>query len=225
VRFVLWPSQLPVARALVEHLLVVILKARQLGMTWLVLAYALWLMLFKPAATVLLFSRRDDEAIVMLDEKIADEGEDMPSLLSLKATALSRVNDAAGALSAMDAAIEKKPGNGQLLNNRCWIKGTLNTQLDSALADCTRAIQLSDNTAAALDSRAMVYFRMGKLAEALADLDAALEQRPSAASSLFLRGIVKAKLGKAKDGEADLAGARLLSPKVDAESARWGIKA
>lgn len=178
-----------------------------------------------PLTSLLAETGARDEAIVMLDEKIADEGEDMPSLLSLKATALSRVNDAAGALSAMDAAIEKKPGNGQLLNNRCWIKGTLNTQLDSALADCTRAIQLSDNTAAALDSRAMVYFRMGKLAQALADLDAALEQRPSAASSLFLRGIVKAKLGKAKDGEADLAGARLLSPKVDAEYARWGIKA
>ncbi|WP_277769059.1 DUF3857 domain-containing protein [Sphingomonas sp. HITSZ_GF] len=166
-----------------------------------------------------------DEALAMLDERIAEEGEDMPQLLSAKATALSRANDAAGAVAAMDAAIEKKPGNGGLLNNRCWIKGTLNTDLTGALADCTRSIQFSDNNAAALDSRAMVYFRMGKLAEALADLDAALEQRPAAESSLFLRGVVKIRMGKAKEGQADIAGARLLAPKIDADYARWGIRA
>ena len=165
------------------------------------------------------------EAIAMLDEKIADEGENMPALLSAKATALSRAGDAEGALAAADAAIEKKPGNGQLLNNRCWIKGTMNVQLDTALADCTRAIQLSDNSAPALDSRAMVYFRMGKLAEALADLDAALEQRPGASSSMFLRGVVLGKLGRAKEAKDSLSEARLLSPKVDADYARWGIRA
>ncbi len=166
-----------------------------------------------------------DEAVKLLDEKIANEGDDMAQLLSLKATALSRAGDVEGALAAIDAAIEKKPGNGQLRNNRCWIKGTMNVQLDTALTDCTRAIQLSDNSAMALDSRAMVYFRQGKLAEALADLDAALEQRPAASGSRFLRGVVKIRMGKAKEGQADIADARLLSPKVDADYARWGIKA
>lgn len=166
-----------------------------------------------------------DEAITMLDEKIADEGEDMPDLLSAKATALSRANDAAGAIAAMDAAIEKKPGNGQLLNNRCWIKGTMNTGLDTALADCTRAIQLSSDAAAALDSRAMIYFRQGKLTEALADLDAALEQRPSSSASLFLRGVVRTRMGRKAEAQADLADARLIAPHIDADYARWGIKA
>lgn len=175
-------------------------------------------------ASLLAETGAKDEAIAMLDEKIANEGEDMAPLLSAKATALSRAGDTEGALAAMDAAIEKKPGNGQLRNNRCWIKGTMNVQLDTALTDCTRAVQLSDNTAMALDSRAMVYFRQGKLAEALADLDAALEQRPSASGSLLLRGVVKIRMGKATEGQADIADARLLSPKVDADYARWGIK-
>ncbi|NYT42915.1 DUF3857 domain-containing protein [Sphingomonas sp. R-74633] len=177
-----------------------------------------------PLTALMVETGEKQAALTMLDEKIAEEGEDMPTMLSIKATALSRAGDAEGAIAASDAAIEKKPGNGQLLNNRCWIRGTMNVQLDGALADCTRAIQLSSDTAAALDSRAMVYFRMGKLTEALADLDAALEQRPSAASSLFLRGVVKAKMGKAKEGQADIADARLLSPKVDADYARWGIR-
>jgi len=176
-------------------------------------------------ASLLVETGAKSEAIAMLDERIANEGQDMAPLLSAKATALSRAGDTEGAISAMDAAIEKKPGNGQLFNNRCWIKGTMNVQLDTALTDCTRAVQMSENTATALDSRAMVYFRQGKLAEALADLDAALEQRPAASASLFLRGIVKAKLGKAKEGQADIAAARLLAPKVDADYARWGIRA
>ena len=33
--------------------LVVVLKARQLGLTWLAVAYALWSMMFHPIATVL----------------------------------------------------------------------------------------------------------------------------------------------------------------------------
>jgi hypothetical protein len=43
-----------------------VLKARQLGLTWLALAFALWHVLLRPIATVLLFSRRDDEATDLL---------------------------------------------------------------------------------------------------------------------------------------------------------------
>lgn len=61
-----WPAQADVVRALFAHRFFVVLKARQLGMTWLMLAYALWLMLFRPQASILLFSRRDDEARELL---------------------------------------------------------------------------------------------------------------------------------------------------------------
>lgn len=64
--FHLWDAQRETLKTIDENRLVIILKARQLGMTWLVLAYALWLMLFRPAATVLLFSKRDDEATYLL---------------------------------------------------------------------------------------------------------------------------------------------------------------
>src|SRR5262245_1842748 len=55
--FPLWPEHARVAGLLQANRLLVVLKARQLGLTWLVLAFALWLMLFRPIATVLLFSR------------------------------------------------------------------------------------------------------------------------------------------------------------------------
>jgi hypothetical protein len=65
--FRLWTEQRRVAELLQRHRLLAVLKARQLGLTWLVLAFSLWLMLFHPIALVLLFSRRDDEAVDLLD--------------------------------------------------------------------------------------------------------------------------------------------------------------
>jgi hypothetical protein len=64
--------------------LVVILKARQLGMTWLVLGYALWMALFRPAATVLLFSRRDDEAVDLLKVRLKGMYDRLPSWLKVR---------------------------------------------------------------------------------------------------------------------------------------------
>lgn len=69
VAFDLWPGQEPVLAALGTHRQIIILKARQLGMTWLVLGYFLHRMLFAPAWTGLLFSRRDDEAMELLSEE------------------------------------------------------------------------------------------------------------------------------------------------------------
>lgn len=69
IPFTLWPEQVEVLNALHDNQRVVILKARQLGLTWLMLSYALWLMLFEPIATVLLFSKRDDEAVYLAGEE------------------------------------------------------------------------------------------------------------------------------------------------------------
>ncbi len=44
---------------------IIILKARQLGITWLVCAIALWYVLFRNSANVLMFSRRENEAAAM----------------------------------------------------------------------------------------------------------------------------------------------------------------
>lgn len=69
ITFKLWLEQLQVLDMFIIEKLVIVLKARQLGLTWLALAYALWLMLFRPAATILIFSRRDDEAKYLLSDE------------------------------------------------------------------------------------------------------------------------------------------------------------
>ncbi|MFD0946251.1 DUF3857 domain-containing protein [Sphingomonas canadensis] len=167
-----------------------------------------------------------DEALGMVEERL-NAGGKREALASLKADVLARAGRVTEGLAALDEAIAAKPGLPALLNSRCWFKGTNNVELASALKDCTRAIELVDDSSPVLDSRGLIYFRMGRMEEALADFDAALEQNPEMAASLFMRGIVRRRIGGAenlKAAEDDLAGARAISPGVDARYAQWGIK-
>lgn len=60
--FHLWSAQKRLTRTLVSEDRVVVLKARQLGITWLVLAYCLWRLLFEDGIAILLFSVGQREA-------------------------------------------------------------------------------------------------------------------------------------------------------------------
>lgn len=81
IPFQLWPEQKNVLKLLLTHLLVIILKARQLGQSWLVLSFALWLMLFRPASTISIFSRRDDEAVYLLKDRLKEMYKRLPEIL------------------------------------------------------------------------------------------------------------------------------------------------
>lgn len=60
--FKLWPKQREVLEAFTTERLVICLKARQLGLTWLALGYAKWLMLWHPGKQVVAMSRRESDA-------------------------------------------------------------------------------------------------------------------------------------------------------------------
>jgi terminase large subunit-like protein len=66
IPFHLWPAQSDLLTDIAHERLLLILKARQLGISWLVLAYALWLCLYRPGRLVLIFSIGQDEANEML---------------------------------------------------------------------------------------------------------------------------------------------------------------
>lgn len=88
IPFKLWegargaPGQTDALKTIMENQLSVILKARQNGLTWLALAIALWLCIFRPIASILLFSLRDDEAVAMLGtEKLGGMRAQLPEWL------------------------------------------------------------------------------------------------------------------------------------------------
>ena len=69
ISFALWEAQVEVLNLVIRNQKTVALKARQLGMTWLMLAYGLHEMIFRPIAEILIFSKREDEAIYLLSEE------------------------------------------------------------------------------------------------------------------------------------------------------------
>lgn len=174
-------------------------------------------------AALMARSGRSAEALALVQPRIDEGGKERSTRLQWKADLQAIGGDYAGAIATMDAAIGEKAGNPELLNARCWIKGTGNLALDTALKDCTKAIELADDPTAALDSRAMVYFRLGRFDDAIVDLNAALERDPAQSGSLYLRGIVLRRQGSTAAGDRDLARARALAPQSDRTYRGYGI--
>ena len=166
---------------------------------------------------------KSDAANALVQDRIDAGGDQRSEMMGVKADFLAREGSKDAALTAIDQAIAVKTGNPLLLNARCWIKGQLNVQLDTALKDCTKAIELSDYSANILDSRALVYFRMNRFDDALADLDGALAQNPAQASSLYLRGIIRKRQGKTVDAAQDLEAATFMQPLVAENYKPFGI--
>ena len=163
-------------------------------------------------------------AVALLDQRIALGGSMRNTYRETKAGVLAEYGNVTEAIALYDSLIAEKPGSPSLMNERCWAKGTRSVMLDTALKDCTSAIELSTDTGEALDSRAMVWFRMGKYDEAMADLDATLAATPGRAESRFMRSIVLTRLKRTAEASKELAVSRRIDPSVERHYARYGIK-
>lgn len=120
--------------------------------------------------------------------------------------------DADEAISAADKTKDR------LLNNRCWTRAAANRDLDKALADCNRSLELAPNSSFTLNSRGLVQLRRGDLQASLSDYEASIKFAGGdpfgRAHSLYGRGVVKARMGDQAGGEADKAAAIALEPDI-----------
>lgn len=62
VPFTLWPNQVLALLSFIANRLNIVLKARQLGLTWLALAYSIWRMIYQPGYAVVAMSKREEDA-------------------------------------------------------------------------------------------------------------------------------------------------------------------
>ena len=69
IPFHLWPSQFGLVERFLDGKFLVVLKARQLGITWLGLAVALYESLFRPNSASLIYSLRDEMAAELLSNQ------------------------------------------------------------------------------------------------------------------------------------------------------------
>ena len=143
----------------------------------------------------------------------------------MKANIIGEFGDPAEAVRQFDALIAEKPGSPTLLNGRCWVKGTRSVMVEGALKDCTEAIELGSENNNALDSRGLIWFRLGRHEEALRDFNAVLRNSPGAAASLFMRGVILGLLNRKAEAAKDALPARRLRPSMNKQYGRYGIKA
>ena len=68
IAFERWPHLMEVCDLLTEEKLIVWLKSRQTGASWLLAAYALWTAMYKEGALVLLLSQGEEESKVLLSK-------------------------------------------------------------------------------------------------------------------------------------------------------------
>jgi hypothetical protein len=67
MKFAPWPEQIRVLRSFQERRLIIVLKARQLGLTWLALIYAVWNLLCKAGFSASGLSKGENEAKELVD--------------------------------------------------------------------------------------------------------------------------------------------------------------
>lgn len=145
------------------------------------------------------------------------------ALAVARADFAARSGDTEAGLALIDEQLAHKPNDAKMLNGKCWYMGIWQVQLDDALAICTRALENSDSPAPVLDSRAMVYLRLGRLDEALTDAMAALELAPDLVNTELLRGIILREQGD-KSAKKVIDAALAQSPAIGPVYERYGFK-
>ncbi len=136
--------------------------------------------------------------------------------------------DALGpALAQFDRWIAAHPDDRHMArakNGRCWARALLGSDLDKALKDCNDAVRMIGRSARFLDSRGLVYLRLGQYDKSIADYDASLALEPGNAWSLYGRGVARLRKGMAAaESQSDIADAVAIRPSIAEEFRKHGI--
>jgi len=120
------------------------------------------------------------------------------------------------------AVTANTPDEMQKREFRCWTLAVWNKQLDSALADCDRALALNPGFVRAYVTRGWVRMRAGDRAKAQADFDKALDENTRLASALYLRGLMEAETDS-NAADEDILKARAIDPEIASTYARYDV--
>jgi tetratricopeptide (TPR) repeat protein len=146
------------------------------------------------------------------------------------AGAYARADRLAPAIAQLTVWIDSHADDARVpeaLNSRCWFRALEGADLAPAVKDCNAALKRADKAsplyARVMDSRGLVFLRMGDYAKSIADYDASLKINAKNAWSLYGRGIGRLHEQKTSDGDSDIAEASAIWPQVAEEFKRRGI--
>lgn len=148
------------------------------------------------------------------------DSEDLGIALANRGTAYLNKQYYVPAIGDYDRAEQLRPDDVNIFQGRCLARAVINVDLDGALADCNKALELLPSDARILGYRGLVNLRLEQNKEAAADYSAALEGDPKNAEYLFGRGQAKLREGDEEGGEADVAAAHAINPKIAEDFAK-----
>jgi tetratricopeptide (TPR) repeat protein len=106
-----------------------------------------------------------------------------------------------------------QPTDAGVWNNKCWNEAIAGL-LQDALADCNKSLELRPDNSNALDSRGLIFLKMGEMDRSISDYTAALAIDPRKAYSLQGRGIAKQRKGDTDGANVDLSAANAINPQI-----------
>ncbi|HSG34108.1 MAG TPA: DUF3857 domain-containing protein [Sphingomonadaceae bacterium] len=165
---------------------------------------------------------RGGEALALLDDLPVSEAE-RARYVETRSMVMGFSGDVEGGLALLDQELVTRSEDPGLQNAVCWFRGVFNAAPEDALAHCTKAVELAENPAAALDSRALIKYRLGRYDEALQDVDAALTIAPWLAPTRYLKGVVMLAQGNPEGREIAKTALRQ-SPSLAERYAQYGIE-
>lgn len=158
-----------------------------------------------------------------LDDHSLDAVVGLQAALSAKLTGINTADVEQVLKRSVEKGINPDPKNAEEFNSRCWLRAVTGSDLPLALDDCNQSLRLIPAYANALNSRALVQYKLGAYDAALADYDAAIKLSSDDAGSLFGRGKTKIRMGDSSGGNSDIARSKALQPDIAAVYARYGM--
>ncbi|MEP5172856.1 MAG: DUF3857 domain-containing protein [Erythrobacter sp.] len=174
-------------------------------------------------ADMLSVGQQFEEALALLDGLNAT-GDDRASVMRTKAHILGEAGQLEEGWALLDQVNEERPGDGTSLNSQCWYSGIWSYNIEQGRDICDEAVRATEYDPSALDSRAMVHYRLGNSDAALRDIEAAISSAPGMGSSHFLRGIILSERGDEDGAESNLSQALRIFSDYPNYFAKYGLE-
>lgn len=120
------------------------------------------------------------------------------------------------AISDASSAIAIMPDNAEAWNDRCWTRA-VSGDLQNALPDCQKSLQLAPHDAGVLDSTGFVYLKLKNYPAAVTSYQSALAQNPKLATSLYGKGLAEQAAGNEAQATQDIEAAQRLDANIATE--------
>ena len=161
-------------------------------------------------------------AIAAYGKAIERDGEDA-SAYKDRGNVRLEIHDFDGAIEDYSNAIRVDPDFAAVYNDLCYLRATHDRELNEAVSNCTKSLDLIPNDPDTLDSLGLAYLKLKQFDKAIAAYDTALLVRPSLVESRYCRGIAKWLSGDVAGGKADIEAAKKMRGNIVEDMKRYNV--